>query len=177
MKFTETKLAGVFLLEQERHEDERGWFARTWCVNELRDHGVDPELAQCSASFNKRRGTLRGMHWQAAPHEESKLVRCTRGRIFDVALDMRDDSPTRRQWFGAELSPDNGRALFIPGGCGHGFQTLEPDTEIEYMISSFYQPESARGARWNDPAFAIEWPEPENAHLSERDANYPDFEC
>lgn len=177
MKFTETKLAGVFLVEQERHEDGRGWFARTWCVDELRAHGIDPEIAQCSASFNKTKGTLRGMHWQTAPHEESKMVRCTRGRMFDVALDVRDGSPTYRQWFGAELSPENGRALFIADGCAHGFQTLEPDTEIEYMISSFHHPESARGARWNDPAFEIKWPAPDIAQLSDRDANYPDFPC
>ena len=175
MKFTLTKIAGVWLVEMERHADERGWFARTWCVEEFTRHGLNPRLAQCSASFNRRRGTLRGMHYQAAPHEEAKLVRCVRGAMFDVALDLRPGSATFKQWVGVELSPDNGRALYVPEGCAHGFQTLADDTEVLYQISAPWHPDSARGVRWNDPAFGIEWYSPKDAILNERDKSYPDF--
>lgn len=175
MKFTPTKIAGVWLVEPERHEDERGWFARTWCAEEFRAHGLVTEFTQCSASFNRRAGTLRGMHWQAAPHGEAKLVRCTRGAMFDVALDLRPDSATFRQWFAAALTAENGRALFIPEGCAHGFQTLAEETEVFYQITGAYRPESSRGARWNDPAFGIVWPLA-GAILSARDAGFVNFE-
>ncbi len=174
MKFTPTKIAGVWIVDMERHEDERGWFARTWCAEEFRKHGLNPRLAQCSVSFNRRRGTLRGMHWQSAPHEEAKLVRCTRGAIFDLALDMRLSSRTFKQWVGVELTPENGRALYVPEGCAHGFQTLADDSEVFYQMNGYHYPECARGARWDDPAFGIEWPLPEPI-LAARDRNYVDF--
>jgi dTDP-4-dehydrorhamnose 3,5-epimerase len=172
MKFTPTKIAGAWILEPERHEDDRGWFARTWCAQEFRAHGLVAEFTQCSMSFNRRKGTLRGMHWQVAPHEEAKLVRCTCGSMFDVALDLRPSSPTFRQWVGAELTAENGRALFIPEGCAHGFQTLADDTEVFYQIAGEYHPASGRGVRWNDPAFRIEWPLAEPL-LSLRDRAFP----
>jgi dTDP-4-dehydrorhamnose 3,5-epimerase len=172
MKFTPTKIAGVWILEPERHEDDRGWFARTWCAQEFREHGLVAEFTQCSMSFNRRKGTLRGMHWQVAPHEEAKLVRCTRGSMFDVALDLRPSSPTFRQWVGAELTAENGQALFIPEGCAHGFQTLADDTEVFYQIAGEYHPASGRGVRWNDPAFRIAWPLAEPL-LSLRDRAFP----
>jgi dTDP-4-dehydrorhamnose 3,5-epimerase len=173
MIFTETKLPGVFIIDPERHEDERGFFARTWCRQEFLEHGLNPNLAQCSVSFNKKRGTLRGMHYQAAPHEEAKLVRCTRGAMFDVALDLRPESPTFTQWTASVLTPDTGRMLYVPEGCAHGFQTLEDDTEVFYQISECYYPNLSRGLRWNDPAWLIAWPLP-NPTLSTRDATYPD---
>lgn len=177
MKFTPTKIAGVWLVEIERHQDERGWFARTWCAEEFAKHGLNARLAQCSASFNHRRGTLRGMHYQAAPHEEAKLVRCLRGAVWDVALDLRPGSATFKQWVGAELTPENGRGLYLPEGCAHGFQTIVDDTELLYHISECWQAVSGRGVRWNDPAFGIEWPLSEPIHMSRRDADYPDFSC
>ena len=175
MIITETKLKGVFLIDLERKEDERGFFARTWCRNEFEQRGLNPRLVQCSVSFNKHKGTLRGLHYQAAPHEEAKLVRCTRGAIHDVAVDLRPDSPTYLRWTAAELTAANGRALYVPEGCAHGFQTLADDSEVLYQISEFYCPESARGARWDDPAFGIEWPPAVRRILSERDAAYPDY--
>lgn len=175
MKFTPTKIAGVWIVDMERHEDERGWFARTWCAEELRKHGLNSGLSQCSASFNRHRGTLRGMHWQAAPHEEAKLVRCVRGAMFDVVLDLRPDSATFKQWVGMELTPENGRSLYVPEGCGHGFQTLADDTEVLYLIAGEFQPACACNVRWNDPQFAIKWPLHEEAVLSQRDCDFPDF--
>ncbi len=173
MKFTPTKIAGVWLVDLERHADERGWFARTWCAEEFAAHGLPTAFSQCSASFNRRRGTLRGMHYQIAPHQETKLVRCVRGAMFDVALDLRPASATFQQWVGAELTAESGRALFIPEGCAHGFQTLVDDTEVFYQIVGEYHPASGRGVRWNDPAFEISWPSEPNLTLSERDRNYP----
>lgn len=158
MKFTPTRIAGVWIVDMERHEDERGWFARTWCAEEFAKHGLNVKLSQCSASFNRCRGTLRGMHYQAAPHEEAKLVCCPRGAIFDVALDLRRDSPTFKQWFSVELTAENGRALYIPEGCAHGFQTLADDTEVLYQMTGAFHPASAHSVRWNDPAFGIRWP-------------------
>ncbi|MFA6544085.1 MAG: dTDP-4-dehydrorhamnose 3,5-epimerase [Limisphaerales bacterium] len=175
MKFIPTKLAGVWIVEPERREDERGWFARTWCAEEFAKHGLNPGLSQCSASFNRLRGTLRGMHYQSAPHEEAKLVRCVRGAMFDVALDLRPASPTFRQWVGVELTPDNGRALYVPEGCAHGFQTLVGDTEVLYLISAPWHAGSTQGVRWNDPAFGIEWPLPAEVTLNDRDRELPDF--
>ncbi len=174
MIFHELELAGAFVLEPERHEDDRGHFARTFCRRELESHGIEPTIAQCSISFNHLRGTLRGMHWQMAPHEEGKLVRCTRGAAYDVILDLRTGSPTFKRWYSVTLAADEGNAIWVPPGFAHGFLTLEDRTEIFYQMSTFFSPESARGVRWNDPAFAIVWPE-EPTRLSERDAGYPDF--
>jgi dTDP-4-dehydrorhamnose 3,5-epimerase len=153
--------------------DERGFFARTWCREEFADHGLTPELAQCSISFSHRKGTLRGLHYQAAPHQEAKLVRCTRGAIWDVALDLRRDSPTYRAWFGVELSAANRAALYIPEGCAHGQLTLSDDSEVLYQMSAPYVPSAARGVRYDDPAFGIEWPG-EVVVINDRDASYPD---
>jgi dTDP-4-dehydrorhamnose 3,5-epimerase len=174
MIFTPGRLAGLQLVTLERHEDERGWFARSWCAREFAEHGLEPRLAQVSLSYNRRRGTLRGMHYQQPPHAEAKLVRCIRGAIWDVALDLRAHSPTRGQWQGFELSAENGDALFVPEGFAHGFQTLEPDTEVLYHISNFHAPEAAAGLRYDDPAFAIAWPLPV-AVISPRDASWPDY--
>ena len=171
MIFTETKLRGAFVIEPERFEDDRGFFARTWCVREFETHGLDTRLVQCGVSYNKRKGTLRGMHYQVAPHAETKLVRCTRGAIYDVIIDLREDSSTFRQWVTVELTAQNRRMLYIPEGFTHGFQTLADDTEVFYQISEFYHPESARGVRWDDPAFGITWPETAKM-ISERDKTY-----
>lgn len=175
MKFHPTPLPPAFVIEPERVEDDRGFFARTYGRDEFREHGLNPDLAQCSVSYNRLKHTLRGMHFQAEPHAEAKLVRCTAGAIFDVALDLRPDSPTRGFWFGVELTARNRLMLYLPEGFAHGFQTLEDDSEVFYQISTPFAPESARGVRWDDPAFGIAWPEAEARILSERDANYPDF--
>lgn len=177
MRYLETPLPGVWLIESERIEDERGWFARTFDEAEFRERGMNPAVVQCNASFNLSRGTLRGMHYQADPHGESKLVRCVRGAIFDVAVDLRNDSATFTRWHAAELSADNGTALYIPPGLAHGFQALTDDTEVLYMMGSEYVPDAAVGVRWDDPAFAIEWPvAPSSGRvISEKDSSYPDF--
>jgi dTDP-4-dehydrorhamnose 3,5-epimerase len=174
MIFKGTDIDGLWVIEPERHEDERGFFARTWDPDEFAERGLNPELAQCSISFNRARGTLRGLHYQAAPHEEAKLVRCTSGAIFDVALDLRPDSSTFRDWFGVELSAENRLALYIPEGCAHGFLTLADDSEVHYQISQAYVPDAGRGVRWNDPAFAIRWPG-EVVVINDRDRSYADF--
>jgi dTDP-4-dehydrorhamnose 3,5-epimerase len=173
MRFTETKVAGVFLIEPEPIADERGFFARTWCREEFADHGLTAELAQANISFNHRKGTLRGLHYQAAPHAEAKLVRVTRGAIWDLALDLRRDSPTYLAWFGAELSDANRHMLYVPEGCAHGFLTLTDDAEVAYQMSAPYAPKAARGVRFDDPAFGIEWPG-EVVVINERDRSYPD---
>jgi dTDP-4-dehydrorhamnose 3,5-epimerase len=175
MRFEATKIPGLFLVDPEPLEDERGFFARTWCRREFAAHGLNPDLAQCSISFNRRRGTLRGMHHQLPPHAEAKLVRVTRGAIFDVAVDLRPESPTFRGWFGCELTDANRRMLYVPEGMAHGFLTLADTTEVAYQISAFHRPEASHGVRWDDPAFAIRWPE-RPAVISERDRAYPDFE-
>jgi len=174
VKFTPTPLAGAWLVSLEPHTDERGFFARVWCAEEFAARKLDTRVAQCSLSFNQRRGTLRGMHWQAAPHEETKVVRCVRGALHDVIIDLRPDSATYTRHFAAELSAENRLALYVPAGFAHGFQTLADDTEILYQISEFYAPEAGRGVRWNDPAFGIRWPIA-GPLLSERDRSYPDF--
>ncbi len=174
MIFHETDIAGVVVVEVERLADERGFFARTWCADEFAEHGLDSAPAQCSISFNHRRHTLRGMHYQQAPHEESKLVRCTRGAIHDVALDLRPGSPTYLRSVALELSTDNRLALFVPPGCAHGFLTLDDEVEVLYQISPRFEPAASAGVRWNDPRFGIEWPA-EPAVISTRDATYPDF--
>ena len=173
MRFTETKVAGAFLIEPEPVADERGFFARIWCREEFADHGLTGELAQANISFNHRRGTLRGLHYQAAPDAEAKLVRVTRGAIWDLALDLRRDSPTYLAWFGAELSDANRAALYVPEGCAHGFLTLTDGAEVAYQMSAPYAPQAARGVRFDDPAFGIEWPG-EVVVINERDRTYPD---
>lgn len=174
MIFSPTSIAGVLLIQPEPVADVRGAFARTWCQREFEAHGLNAKLAQCSVSFNTKRGTLRGMHFQAAPHEEAKLVRATRGAIYDVALDLRPDSETFLQWFGAELSVDNRHMLYIPEGCAHGFQTLTDEAEVFYQISAFYEASAGRGYRYNDPAFGICWPISDPI-MSDRDRNYSDY--
>lgn len=174
MNIGETPVVGAYLIELERLEDERGFFARTWCRREFEEAGLNTELAQCSLSFSLRRGTLRGLHYQAAPHEEVKNVRCTMGSIYDVVVDLRPRSPTYLQHFGTTLSAENRRTLYVPEGCAHGFLTLEDSTEVFYQISEFHVPEAARGVRWDDPAFGIQWPM-EVQVISERDRTYPDF--
>jgi len=172
--FAETKLAGAFVIEMERHEDQRGFFARTFCQQEFKAHGLNTHVAQCSVSFNKRKGTLRGMHYQAPPFAEAKLVRCTSGSIYDVIIDLRPSSATFKQHFSVELSTENGRMLYIPEEFAHGFQTLQDDTGVFYQMGQRYSAAHARGVRWNDPAFGIAWPEGERI-IIERDQNYPDF--
>lgn len=173
MKFVETPLAGLFVIEIERRADDRGFFARTYCEDEFAARGLHTRWPQTNISFNERAGTLRGMHFQRAPHEEPKLVRCTRGRIFDVAVDIREASPTKHRWFGVELNESARNAMYIPIGFAHGFQTLVPGCEVSYQMGTTYQPEAAGGLRWNDPTLAIEWP---LAHptVSPRDAGYAD---
>ena len=175
MIFTETELKGAFVVESERIEDERGFFVRTWDRQEFEAHGLNPRLVQCNISFNKRAGTLRGMHYQAAPHEEAKVVRCTRGAMYDVIIDLRPSSPTFKRWTAVELTACNRLMLYVPEGFAHGFQTLEDETEVFYQMSEFYHPESARGVRWDDPAFGIEWPLKEKV-VSVRDGSFEDFD-
>ena len=175
MIFTETQIVGAFLLDIEAHRDERGWFGRSFCQKEFEEHGLNPVVAQCNVSTNLRKGTLRGMHSQVPPCEEDKLVRCTRGSIHDVMLDLRRASPSYGEHFGALLSAENQRALYIPKGVFHGFLTLEDDCEVFYQMSEFYAPSHGCGVRWNDPKFGIEWPG-EVTLISDRDANYSDFE-
>ncbi|MCU0490987.1 MAG: dTDP-4-dehydrorhamnose 3,5-epimerase [Chloroflexaceae bacterium] len=174
MIFHETPIAGVLVVEPERFSDQRGFFARTWCEREFADHGLNTRLVQCNISYNHKRGTLRGMHWQAAPAALIKLVRCTAGAIFDVVVDMRLDSPTFKQWFGIELSAQNRTALYIPEEIAHGFLTLTDEAEVFYQMSEFHAPACERGVRWDDPAFSIQWPG-EVTMINERDRNYPDF--
>lgn len=175
MLFTETPLAGAFIIEPEPRADERGFFARVWCQEEFAKHGLETRLVQCSISYNARAGTLRGMHYQAHPYPEVKVIRCVRGAIFDVIIDLRRDSSTFARHFAIVLSSANRTALYVPGGLAHGFQTLVDDTEVMYQMSEFYRPSLARGVRWNDPAFAIQWPRADVRVMADRDATYPDF--
>ena len=175
MRFTETKIPGSFIVEPDRFEDERGFFAASFRAKEFAARGLEHAFVESNISYSKTRGTLRGMHYQAAPHGQAKLVRCTRGAIFDVVVDLRRESPTFRRWEGIELTAENRSMLYLPGDCGHGFQTLVDDTEVFYMVSQPYAPESGRGFRWNDPFFGIEWPEADERILIDRDQNYPDF--
>jgi dTDP-4-dehydrorhamnose 3,5-epimerase len=174
MIFLETELSGVFVIHVEPVHDKRGFFARSWCQKEFASHGINSHMVQCNISDNLRKGTLRGMHYQAAPYAETKLIRCSRGSIFDVALDLRPSSGTYKQWTAAVLTELNHHMMCIPEGCAHGFLTLEDDCEVFYQMSEFYHPESSRGVRWNDPAFRIEWPG-EVEVISTRDASYPLF--
>jgi dTDP-4-dehydrorhamnose 3,5-epimerase len=173
--FTETRFAGAWVIELEPIEDERGSFARTFDAGAWKDHGLNPAVVQCNLSFNVRRGTLRGMHYQEQPYGECKLVRCTRGAIHDVIIDLRRESETFCSWFGIDLTESNGKMLYISEGFAHGFQTLAEATEVYYQMSQLYLPSHARGVRWDDPAFAIEWPATESRVISERDRSYPDF--
>ena len=175
IKFLPTRLHGAYVIEIEKLEDERGFFARTFCHDEFAAHGLRATFVQCNASFNASKGTLRGLHFQARPHEEAKLVRCTRGSIYDVIVDIRRESPTFRQWVGVELTADTGRMIYIPEGFAHGFQTLEDASELFYQMSEMHHPECARGLRWNDPALGIRWPIAEPV-VSRRDAQYADFD-
>lgn len=176
MKFEATPLEGVFVLEPERRGDERGWFARTYDADVFAERGLAPLGVQCNASFNAKRDTLRGMHYQRDPDGEPKLVRCVRGAVFDVAVDLRPDSPSYLGWFGIELSGDNGRGFYLPTGIAHGFQTLTEGCEMYYMMGHRYVPDAATGVRWDDPAFGIAWPEPESERtMTDRDRTWPDF--
>ena len=174
MIFQKTNLSGVFEIQLEPLRDERGFFARTWCREEFRSHGLDHKLVQCSISFNVRKGTLRGLHYQVSPHQETKLVRCTRGAIFDVVVDLRPQSPTFRGWTAVVLTSEKRNMVFVPHGCAHGFLTLEDESEVFYQMSEFYDAVSSRGVRWDDPAFQIAWPSRVEV-ISDRDRTYPDF--
>jgi dTDP-4-dehydrorhamnose 3,5-epimerase len=174
VKYVDTPIPGAVVVEPEFLADERGFFARTWCTREFADHGLKSTFVQCSISFNERKGTLRGLHYQTAPHEEAKLIRCTRGAIYDVVLDLRPASPTYLKHFAVELTQENRGLLYVPEGCAHGFQTLAGGTEVFYQMSEFFAPECAAGHRWDDPAFAIDWPL-EVSVISERDRSYADF--
>lgn len=175
MRFEETPLAEVLVIYPERFVDERGFFSRIWCHDDLQARGLDARLAQCSLSRNTRRGTVRGLHYQRAPHEETKIVRCVRGAIYDVAVDLRPDSDTHCRWFAVELDAADGAALYIPPGVAHGFQTLTDDVDVLYMISVPYAPDHAAGVAWDDPAFGIEWPEVAQRTLSYRDRSWPAY--
>lgn len=174
MKFVTTPISGVVLVDLEPVEDDRGFFARTYCEEEFRRHGLETHIAQCSVALSLRKGTLRGMHYQRDPHSEVKLVRCIRGAVYDVVVDIRPDSATFRQWFATELNAANRRAIYIPHGIAHAYQTIEDETEISYQMSSAYNAEAAAGVRWDDPAFAVRWPLEVTA-ITERDLSYPDF--
>lgn len=171
MIFTELFLKGAFLIEIQPYEDQRGFFARSWCISEFKNYGLNTNLVQCNISLNIKRGTLRGMHYQEKPYEEVKIVRCTRGSIYDVIVDLRPDSLTYKKWFGIELSAKNHTSLYIPEGFAHGFQTLEDDSEVFYQMSEYYQPGSSRGLRWDDPKIGINWPI-SNPILSDNDRGY-----
>jgi dTDP-4-dehydrorhamnose 3,5-epimerase len=175
MIFGETPLPGAYVIEIEKHEDERGFFARSWCAREFSSRGLDSRLVQCNISFNERKGTLRGLHYQVPPKGEVKLVRCTRGALYDVIVDLRAESPTFLKWFGVELAATNYRMLYIPKRFAHGFQTLVDGTEIFYQMSEFYEPTAARSIRWNDPKLAISWPAPEPI-ISRKDNECPDLD-
>lgn len=175
MRFTELDIKGAYLLDLEPHKDDRGFFARTFCVSEFEQRGLISTVAQCSTSFNAHRGTLRGLHYQVAPHEEAKVVRCTTGAIFDVIVDLRAKSPTYGSWRGTELSATNRRLVYIPPGVAHGFQTTEDNTEVFYQISTEYAAHAARGIRWDDQRLAIEWPLRDQRIMSPKDASFPAF--
>lgn len=174
MIFKETKLKGAYVIDIEKLNDERGFFARAWCQKEFIDNGLESNLAQVNVSYNKVKGTLRGMHYQIAPYQEVKIVRCTKGAIYDVIIDLRAESPTFKKWIGVELTSDNYRLLYVPEDFGHGFQTLVDNTEITYQVSQFYSPGAERGIRWNDPVLEIDWPL-KPSMISDKDKNWPDY--
>jgi len=175
MIFTKTKLEGVYVIEVEKLNDERGFFGRTWDCKEFEQHSLNQNLVQCNISYNKKKGTLRGMHFQIAPYEEAKLIRCTKGIIFDVIIDLRKKSKTYKQWYGIELSSENYKGIYVPEGFAHGFQTLEDDTEVFYQMSEFYMAKYARGIKWNDESFDIKWPL-NPTMMSQKDLSYQNFE-
>jgi len=175
MIFKETELKGAFIVEMELIRDNRGFFARAWCQKEFEAHGLISGFVQNNITFSPKKGTLRGLHYQIAPHEEPKLVRCTRGAIYDVIVDLRPESPTYKQWLGVELTAENHKMIYIPGGFAHGYQILTDDTEVFYQVGEFYAPEYERGFRWDDAAFAIEWPINHPLILSEKDRHWPDY--
>ncbi len=175
MKYKETPLSGVLIVELDRIEDDRGYFARTWCAHEFEEHGLNNTVAQCNTAWNRTKGTLRGMHYQVEPYSEVKLVRCLRGTVFDVVIDLRPESPTYLKTFHIELSENNHRMLYIPEGFAHGYLTLTDGAEVFYQVSQFYAPGAEAGIRWNDPHFDIPWPTPEPVVISEKDRNWPDF--
>jgi dTDP-4-dehydrorhamnose 3,5-epimerase len=175
MRFSNTKIPGVILIEPELREDSRGFFARVFCREEFKAHGLVDHIEQSSLSFNQRRGTVRGMHFQIAPHEETKVVACVEGCVFDVAIDLRPTSATFGQWFGIELSSENRRQLYLPAGIAHGFQTLDDRSALLYQISTPFHPESARGIRWSDPTLAIAWPISDDVIVSDKDRGWPDW--
>jgi dTDP-4-dehydrorhamnose 3,5-epimerase len=172
--FEQTKLKGAYVIQLQKIEDHRGFFARAWCEKEFAEHGLTPVVHQANVSFNIKKGTLRGMHYQVEPYGEAKTVRCTRGKIYDVIIDLRKDSPTYRQWFGVELTADNYKMLYVPENFGHGFLTLADNSEVTYQVSEFYTPGAERGIRWNDPGIGIQWPGTISV-ISEKDANWPDY--
>jgi len=174
MKFSETKIKGAYLIEVERREDHRGFFGRSWCSREYEARGLNPKIAQINVGFTLNKAGVRGMHYQLPPYEEVKTVRCTRGAVFDVVVDLRLASPTHKQWDGFELTAENHRMLYVPEGCAHGYQTLQDASEIEYLTSAFYAPQAASGARFDDPSFAINWPLPVGS-ISDADRNWPDY--
>lgn len=174
MIFLETRLKDVFIIEPEKVEDDRGFFSRVWCKREFEAHGLHSEFVQCNISFNAKKSTLRGMHYQIKPCEEVKLVRCTKGAIFDVIIDLRSSSPTFREWISVELTVDNRNLLYVPENFAHGYQTLVDATEVFYQVSQFYTPGAERGIRFNDPAFKINWPQTENMVISKKDKSWPD---
>lgn len=174
MLFTETKLKGAFIIQLEKRGDERGFFARTFCQKEFADHDLNTQLSQGNIGYSRFKGTLRGMHYQAKPHAEAKLVRCTKGAVFDVAIDLRPGSATYRQWFGVTLSSDNYKMFYIPEDFAHGYMTIENHSELTYMVSTFYAPSAERGVRWDDPAFNIKWPFSPKI-ISEKDKKWADY--
>jgi len=174
MIFTETRLQGAYIIDPERREDHRGFFARVWCQRELAERGLNPRVAQANIGFTPRQGGLRGLHYQVAPRPEVKVVRCTMGALFDVILDLRPESPSYKQWVGVELTAENRRMVYVPEGCAHGYQALVDDTEMCYLTSEFYAPDLARGVRYDDPAFAIRWPLPVTS-ISDADRSWPDY--
>jgi len=173
MIFTETKIKGVYIIEPELLTDERGFFARSFCKEEFRKHGLETEIVQCNISYNKHKGTVRGMHYQVPPFEEEKIVSCTKGSIYDVVVDLRRDSPTYFKWIATGLSDNNFKMVYIPKGCAHGFQTLEDDAIVYYQMMEFFHPECARGVRWDDPMFKIDWPIYQTVIMSQKDGGYP----
>lgn len=175
MIFTPTELDGAYVVDLEPREDERGFFARAWAQDEFGAHGLSTDVVQANIAFNRRKGTLRGMHFQREPHAEAKLVRCTRGALYDVIVDLRPGSPTQARWIGVELTADNRRMLYVPEGFAHGYQTLVDDTEAHYQVSAAYAPDAEGGVRWDDPAFGIEWPDPDPSVMSDKDRSWPDY--
>jgi len=175
MKFSETKLKGAFIIEPEKIEDHRGFFARMWCKNEFEAHGLNPNFVQINLSFNKYRGIIRGLHYQTPPYEEAKLFRCTSGAMYDVIIDLRPESPTYLEWAGFELTADNRKMLYVPENFANGYQALSDNAEVFYLVSQFYSPDSEKGIRYNDPAFNIEWPRKDDLVISEKDKCWPDY--